>query len=369
MSQVVSISQDGKTRRWLGHIGHVSNLVYSFTCPGGPDQMTCTLNRTSRYRTDAFNEGRIIQVLRGGSVIWDGQLDEPDGTSGVFQISAHGAGTFGADFVSEWTGAWSGALDSAINRAITRGLRWVNPGVGSPTGIWLGQQVDSGMQFITDHLNLACSKGSLTWYVNCRPRGNVLSVFPLPLASTAVPGRLLVSTVPALRTLYGSVNRVWERYQTSADARTGPAVFALTSTDEPASIALHGPHEQPADLSSAGNLTAGQAQAVGRLVLNRYQRANFGSGFPVTWGSLLTMGGHPVDPGMNQAANVYRIVLTETGFGGELVPGPINVLGGEYVWDDHNQAGLMTPFQSNRHDFSTLLGLATPAARPSRVRS
>jgi hypothetical protein len=357
-TQVVTISQNGSSRRWLGQLGNVGDLWYSFTCPGGPAQMQCTLMRDSRFRTDALDPGRIVQLIRGGSVVWDGRLDEPDGSQGVWQISAHGAGTFGNDFVAYYTGAWTANPDSAVNNAITRGLRWVNPGIGFPTGIWLSQSVDPGMQSITDMMNLVTSKGGLTWYVSCRPRGNVLSVFPLP----TVASRLLMSTTPAVRTLYGDINAVYERYQVSADSDSSPAAFSTTSTIEQSSIDKYGRMEVPADLSSVGTISAATAQSVGRFMLDRYQRANFGSAFTVSQGQIMTMGGTPVDLGMEQAGGVYRVILTNTGFGGELSPVPINIMAGEYKWDDEAGIATVTPFQSFTHDFASLLSNATQFA-------
>ena len=78
----------------------------------------------------------------------------------------------------------------------------MNPGVGQPAGAWFGQGVDSGAQTITALLDLICTRGGLTWYVNSQPGGypgNDLSVFPLP----TVPNRLLVCTTPVARTLGG----------------------------------------------------------------------------------------------------------------------------------------------------------------------
>lgn len=350
-SQVVTISRDGSSRRWLGHLGNVSGLWYSFTCPGGPAQMQCTLMRDSRYRTDALDPGRLVQIIRGGSVVWDGTLDEPDGSQGTWQISAHGAGTFGNDFTAYYTGLWTANPDSAVNNAITRGLRWINPGIGFPTGIWLGQPVDPAMQSITDLMNLVTSKGSLTWYVSCRPRGNVLSVFPLP----TVASRLLISTTPAVRTLYGDVNAVYERYQVTADSDAAAATYSTTSTVEQTSIDKYGRMEVPADLSSAGIMSAGSAQTVGRHVLDMYERANFASAFTVSPGQITTMGGTPVDLGMEQAGGVYRVILTNTGFGGELSPVPVDILAGEYKWDDEARVAVVTPFQSFTTNVSSLL--------------
>lgn len=352
--QVVTLAPDGSSPQWLSTLGHVSAVAYSFTCPGGPDQMSCTLARSSRFRSDALNPGRIVQVCRGGAVVWDGKLDEPDGSSGIWSLTAHGAGTFGTDFMAEYGGQWgTGNIspDNIVNRAIARGLRWVNPGIGIPAGIWLAQPFDPASITITDYLNAACQKGGLTWYVSCRPRGNVITVFPLPTAVT----RVLAATSPAARTLGGDINRVWERYQVDTDKAGHAAAYDLTLSYDHDSVVRHGPMETYTDLSSAGPVLPAAAQAVGYLALQQYHRANWAGPFTVQPGGLLTTGGTPVDLAMEQAASVCKLVLTDAGYGGELTMAPIQFITGAYAWDDDAQTATITPYQSLRSDFGALL--------------
>src|SRR5258707_6178722 len=97
-SSVVPLRPDGTPPRRLGALGHVSALTYSWSNPGGPDQLSCTLQ--SRDRTDAMNPGRRCQVVRGARVIWDGKLMEAAETAGGWQITAdrggHARGQLGA---------------------------------------------------------------------------------------------------------------------------------------------------------------------------------------------------------------------------------------------------------------------------------
>ena len=81
--------------RWLGAIGHVANLQYSYTAPGGADQMSCTLQIPPSQRTDCMDPGRIVKIYRGGGCVWDGKLNEPVPAVDGWAISAHGSGTFG----------------------------------------------------------------------------------------------------------------------------------------------------------------------------------------------------------------------------------------------------------------------------------
>ena len=340
VSQVITWTPAMAQPRYLGMIGHLGQLTYSYALPGGCDQLTATLAIPADWRTDAMDPGRIVQVIRGGSVVWDGKMLEPIPTTGGWTITANGTGNAGANYCAYYTGFWNTNPDSSVNNAISRGLRWVNPGIGSPAGLWLGQSVDSASQFIDDLLNLCCSNGGYTWYVG---RGNVLTVFALP---TTV-NRLLVADSPVPRTLGGDYNTIYERYQVSGDAGSYPSVYATTSSVDQPSITRFGePMEDFIDLSSAGIMAAGAAQAVGAAILQRYQRASFGGPFTVRQGQLLTTAGAAVDLGQEQAGTVCRLILTDYAYGGEENPGPVEFLVGNYEYDEDAQTGTVTPFQS-----------------------
>jgi len=317
---------------------------------------------------DAIAPGRWVYIVRGASVIWTGKLDEPQPSAAGWNVVGHGSGTFGADFAAVYSGTWdatppSPTPDACVNGAIGRGLNWVNPGIGNPAGIWVAQATDSGAQQIDDMLNLLCTKGGLTWYVACRPGGNVLSVFPLPTTVT----NLLASNTPVSRTLGGDTNVVWLRYQLQADNTSQVAAYATTSATDAASVAAHGPMETFADLSSAPVLSANAAQAVGNLVLQRYQRASFAGPFTAGPGQLLTTGGAPVDlgAGMPYAPMVCRVMLTDYAYGGETSPAPVTFLVGGYSFDDDSQTATITPFQSLDTSFSGLLS-AIVGTEPAR---
>lgn len=368
MSQVVTYTPSMTRPRFLGQIGHVTGLKYSWKLPGGADQMSCNLMVEANYRTDATDPGRIVQLNRGGSVIWEGILNEPAQTSSGWNISAVGAGNYGTNYTAVFTDTWpTNEPDESVNNAISRGLRWTNPGIGTPSGIWLGQAPDSGAGTITDLLNLNCTFGGLTWQVATSAFGNVLTMFALP---TTV-NRLLLVRQPAPRTLGGDVNVIWLRYQSSADDPTGsgnPAVFSLTSVTSSGDITLHGRREAFLDLSNAGTMTAGAAQAVGNSVLQRYQRASFAGPFAAGPGDMMTTGGQAMDLGINHAGTVCQLVLVDYGYGGEVVLGPVTTLIGAYEYDDDTLTGTVTPFQYLDTSFSGLLqAAATALPQPAAV--
>lgn len=371
LTSIVTYRPDGSQPRFLSELAHVDPPVYSFTTPGGCQDLTTTVRRTARWRTDALDPGRIVNAYRGGLLAWSGILDEPVPSDTGWNITAHGTGVAGQDYRAVWTGTWgTGTPDQVVNNAITAGLPWKNPGIGSPAGMWVGQQVDSASQTVTDMLNLICDKGGLTWEVTTTSFGNFLSVFPLPTA----PNRLLVATGPVPRSVAAGATMVRIRYQTAKDNQAhAPATYALTSVTDSAREAQQGHTEDYMDLSSAGAQTAGQAQAVGSSVLQRFTRAAFTDPFQVTYGHLLSTGGTPVDPGCFYAdgigAMVCQLMLADLGYSGDIARGPMKFLVGEYQWDDSKCVATITPFESMRHNWSSLLSVAAQTAPHHRHRA
>ena len=352
VSQVITLRPDGTHPVYLGTLGHVSALVYSWANPGGADQLSCTLQCPTGLRTEALNPGRQCQVIRSARVIWDGKLVEPTPIAGGWQVTAVGLGHAGTDFAAVF-GTWTNQND-AINQAIGRGLRWSNPGV--PAGVWLGQVTDSGSMTVTDLLNLFCTLGGFTWYVSTLPRGGgSLSVYLFPAATLANANAVLVASSPPARTLGGDVNTIWVRYQSSADAAT-VATFGLTSVTTPGAAALHGVQESFVDLSSAGVMTAGQAQGFANGWLARYQRASYAAGFTVRYGELLTPGGAAADLGLDHCGAIVKVILAGGGYGGEVVPGPAVFMIGDYQWDQDAQTATVVPFQSLNQGITGLEG-------------
>lgn len=373
-SQVAVAAPGSGTWTYLGTIGVVTSLTYSFTCPGGCDSMTCTLMVPAAYRTTAFNPGWSVRITRGGHQVWDGRLDEPVPTAQGWNLTAVGTGNRGTDFLAIYSSTWPASQpDQSVNNAISRGLPWANPGVGTPAGAWYGQAVDSGAQTITALLNLICTRGGLTWYVNSQPGGipgDDLSVFPLP----TVVNRLLVCTQPVPRTLGGDINTIWIRYESAADGTDGsgnsiPAVYGVTSVQNAQSVAAHGVIETFVDLSDVGPQNAAAAAAVGSQILQIYQRASFAGPFTASYGQLLNAGGAPIDPGADQAGTVCRLILTDFGYGGEVTPAPVTFIVGNYSWDDTSQVATLTPYQSVDTSLTGLLSLTNTVLTPIAAAS
>lgn len=368
-SSQVAVAPPGSSNwQWIGTLGQVTALKYSYACPGGCDKMSLTLMVPAAYRNQMLWPGWQVKITRGGHDVWHGRLDEPVPSPSGWSLTAVGVGNRGQDFLAIYTSTWpSSQPDQSVNNAITRGLPWANPGVGTPSGAWYGQAVDSGGQTVTALLNLICTRGALTWYVNSQPGGlyggDDLSVFPLP----TTPNRLLIATTPVARTLGGDINTIFIRYQLTADNTSSgaSATYATTSVQNAQSVAAHGVIETFIDLSDVGVQTQAQAQAVGNKVLQIYQRASFAGPFTASYGQLLNAGGTPIDPGTDQAGTMVRLILTDYGYGGEVTPQfPVTFIVGAYEWDDFAQVATITPYQTVDQSLTGLLSMENTVLKP-----
>lgn len=362
-----------KNPRWLGALGHVSGLSYSFSCPGGPKDMSCLLQVPPNFRTDAMDPGRVVQIWRGASIVWEGKLNEPSPGPSGWTITAHGAGTYGTDFMATYL-TWN--ADEPVNRAIARGLRWANPGIGTPAGIYLSQQQDSGAESITGFLDLLCTGGGLLWQVLPPVASGVpagpwpLWVFPLPTDAngnvTGTPDLMLVASTPVARTVTADINTIVLRYQATADVPATstvaavPATYATTFIGNAPSTSKHGPMEYYVDVSSAGVMTATAAQAIGQNILTKFVRASFAGPFTAGPGQLLNTGGAPVDLGIGQAGNLVKVLVTDAPYGGEVAPAPLVFLVGEYDFDDDSDTATITPYQGVRTSVQGVIGALYP---------
>jgi hypothetical protein len=374
-SSQVAVAPPGSSNwQWVGTIGQVTALTYSYVCPGGCDKMSLTLMVPASYRNQMFSPGWQVKITRGGHQVWEGKLDEPQSSPSGWTLTAVGTGNRGADFTAFYSpgDTWpTGVPDDIINRAISRGLPWINPGLaGNPNAsqFWMGQQFDPGSQNVAAFLSLLCTRGGLTWYVNSQPGGypgSDLNIFPLP---TTV-NRLLVCTTPVSRTLGGDINYIVIKYQATADNTTASPPVAATYNYVAAlnqqSINTHQEMETYIDLSDVGVQTSTQAQAIGNYVLQIYQRASFAGPFHASYGQLLTTGGQPIDPGTDQAGTVVQLILTDFGYGGEVTPQfPISFIVGAYEWDDFAQVATVTPYQNVDQSLTGLLSLENTLLKP-----
>lgn len=399
--------------RYLGQIGHVSEINYTYTIPGGPNQLTCQLQVEPNYRTDALNPGRIVTAHRGGSCIWEGQLTEPVPAATGWTLTANGCGTYGANF-----GAWYSANlgptknsngwtpDAPVDLAIARGLRWNNRGIGNPSGIYTGPLQNPGSLTITDFMNLLSTGGSLLWeltqpagasswppapwevtfyqiptdqngdplvagpstqtQVNLLAGGKWKRVDLLTSSGRRPPDLMLINTSPVARTVVADYNTIILYYQTTPDktatstTTAAAATYATTFVDSPASVAAHGRMEYYLDISNAGAMSAAAAQAIGVNVLTKYIRANFAGSFAVVPGQLINPGGFPVDLGLNWNGAIVTVQGVNAAQGGEVGLSPLTFMIGQYQFDDDTQTATVTPYQNALSDMASVVAALYP---------
>ena len=369
MVQAVTFTPSLSNPRPLGMEGHISGLNYDFVMPGGCNSASLLLQLPPGYRSDALNPGRIIRMYKGTSVVWDGKLAEQVSTKDGWQVTAVGLGVLGTDFAAMWGGEGY-SLNSPIDNAVTRGLRWGNASPGITAG-WLSGGADrttwpdNASFTVTDHMTNITAKQGMTWYVS-RPQGNSLTgklnTFQLP----TYVNRLLVSSDPVPRSVFGELTTLWVSFMYSDD-NNGNQVTQLTrvsldgTVQEPVGvltindIAAHGPNELYIDITGAGVLPQAQAQQMALNLLAKYGRSAWGGPFSFHYGNWLTLGGSPIDIATDQAGSVARVLVSDAPFGGEVLFGALEFVVGKYSYDDDSQIATATPYQSYLTDLQTLL--------------
>jgi hypothetical protein len=355
--EVYTTRVDGSARYYLNGLGHVDSLNYGDTMAGGNDAATMNLEYDPTHRHEAFQVGRRICVQKGGSVQWEGTLAEPTPNVGSgWGLTAVGSGNWGTSYRAIYTLPWgAGTTTDIINQAIARGLRWVR---GTVSGGDMSQAQDSASQTVTDHLNQVTSVQSTTWRVHRVQAGLQVDLVPIPSAVT----RLLVTTVPAARTIAGYVNALYTRYTATVDASGTAATFGLASSVNTASVAAHDRLEEYWDLSSAGLLSSGAATADSANAIAKYQAASYTGAFTVAHGQYLTVGGAPVDLGTEHAGEVAQLLFADGSYGGQLTPGPVIFPVGQVQYDADSDQLAVTAFQTWNNSLSNLLTLLAPKA-------
>jgi len=355
LAQVRTSFPDGsQPAYWLGRLGHVSGLKYSRVLPGGAEALSCTLAKPPSFRHPAMDPGRIVEVCLGGSIVWRGKAQEPQSSAAGWTISAVGDGVIGADYRAYYT-AWN--QNNPVDQAISRGLRWNKPSFGS-SGLWLSSVPDPASITITDFLNLITSSGGSVWYVD---RYNTLQIVTFPLVTSA-PTRLLVATEAVSRTVAADVNWLYERYQATSDnVNTGAtASYSTTSSSVPGAN-RHQQQEDYLDLSGAGVMSGATAQAAGNAILAKYQRANWGQPFTVPFGRYLNAGGVAVHTAAEREGEICKLLVTDAGYGGEVVPVPIVFIVGRVEVDMDARVLTVEPYQAVTTSLSGMMQAVTNA--------
>lgn len=350
--QVISTRIDGSGLFYLGSLGHVDALTYADAMPGGPDSASFVLQYPPSQRHEAFNLGRRLHVIKGGGIQWSGSLVEPTPGDAGWTITADGAGNWGTRFDAIYS---SYTADDVITQAIARGLPWIKGSVG---GGYYGTVVDSGSQTVTEFLNATTRPQSQTWRVRRVSAGLQVDVIPIPTGVT----RLLVCTNPVARTVAGYYNRLYARYEATADSSGTAATYATRSASNAASISLHDVLEAYWDLSGSGVLSASAVDGLLASALAQYTAASFAGPYTVQHGQYLTVGGVPVDLGCEKAGEVAQLIMMDGPQGAQLTPGPVTFPVGKVEYTASSDSLAVSPFQLWTGSFSDMLNTLTPVA-------
>ncbi len=348
-SQVFTFNQNLTHPLSLGQAGIVSALKYSYKCPGGPDQMSCTLttqDMSARNYSRTVRPGRIVQIMRGACSVWEGIMDEPVPGQNGWDLTAHGSGTYGDNYQAD-TSTWDN--NAPVNAAIARGLRWRNPGI---SGGWVPvSKVDNFSEDITTWLDNLVTQAGMLWYVD---RFNILKVFNAPINRN--PTRCIININPPMRNVNGVINHLYYRYVNSTNNR-GKTTYATDNVANSVHSGKFGPMEGYLDMSQGGLMTATQAKNNATYVMNQYQSVSYSGPITVSPGMYTTIGGQPVDLGCERAGIVAKFLIGDTGFGGDLMPQPVTFIVGGVDYDDEAGTADITPLPTYRTDLGTLLAI------------
>lgn len=109
---------------WLGNLGQVDGIRYTWTYPGGSAAFNASLAVPPTFRHRGLTVGRLLRVWCGGVCVWKGTLDRPTPGGNALALSGSGNASAGEDF-SAWFTANSFYCQQEVENAISRGLPWI----------------------------------------------------------------------------------------------------------------------------------------------------------------------------------------------------------------------------------------------------
>lgn len=348
MTAVFTETPSGTDRIYLDELGPISGLVYSHSCPGGAKAASFNLNVPPETRHRALTTGRRLCVVRGGRVVWRGRLDTAIPGS-PWAVTALGIGTFGNDFraVPNNDSIADGNaynLAEVIDAAIERGLRWTRA-TTSPTA-WTGAAADSAAKTISEACTEVAEAVGQVWQVDVDGR------WTMAAAPTTVTRLLTAIDTPGGSTLDGFYSAVFLAYTDSGAGARGVryAIDTLAEAD-------HDHIEGFADLTADGSFTAVEAQAaVEAYVARSGYRTQFSGDLVAPAGTLLNVGGQPVDLGCETAGVRLRVLLVQPDRFGEQQPGrTVETLVAETRYDVDADVLTLTPLETTRQGLSAVL--------------
>lgn len=108
---------------WLGNLGQLDSIKYTWTYPGGSAAFNANLTVDPNFRHRALTPGRLLRVWCGGVCVWKGTLDLPKLAGSTVALSGTGNSSAGEDFVAYATDN-SLKAEEEVFFALFRGLPW-----------------------------------------------------------------------------------------------------------------------------------------------------------------------------------------------------------------------------------------------------
>lgn len=314
---VVTSWVNGTGRQVLDLLGPVSGLQFTSAFPGGDTACQSNLGIPADANPPALSmqsvDGtpRIITVYDGLLPVWTGVLaDAQRGTP--WQIAGQGLSSLADRYVAlDSSGAMSTDPTTAVNAAIGRGLPWTNlltlP--AAPSGLTISA-ADVGSL-----LDATSTAEAQYWGVD--QRGQLFQQ-----AAPTSPVLLMVTSASlGDRTVDQFASDEYVRYTTTVQAAAPSNPYSSVTTSGPPAVVAapnnpaasaprpFGRWERLDDITSAGPLTQGAAQAYGNGQLALQQpRATFSGTLTVRPGDLRTLGGQPVRLSTVRAGQMIRIL-------------------------------------------------------------
>lgn len=349
MTATFTEAADGTDRVYLDELGTISGQWWSHAYPGGCKAAEMRLSVGPDFRHRALTSRRLLTITRGGAPVWTGRLDSAL-PGDPWQLKATGNGAFGNDFRAlinnNQADVASGNIydiNTSLDRAISRGLPWRRAQTFST---WTGANKPPAALNMSEVLTETADALGLFWQVA------VDGAVTMAAAPTAVTRLLTAVEVPAGDTLDEFFDAVYLAYTDSAAELRGVRI-----KESQPGVARADRIEGFADITGDGTFTAPAAQNAANLYYARSgYRTNFAGDLIAPHGTLLNVGGQPVDGACERAGFLLRVLLVEPDRYGQAAPGEaVETVIAETRYDVDTGVLRLTPQETVRQGLSDLL--------------
>lgn len=347
--QVFSDSPAGGDRVWLGTIGQITGLQWSWSWPGGPEKASFKFWRDARYNHRALTQGRTIGICVGAGKHVTGILSRP-GRGNPWEIEVDGMGVVGNNYIAEAFDPFD--LDAVVDAAITRGLPWTRI-TNMPTGI--GDRSSGGGDAqrlsVAGALSKVLPETGQSWHIN--PDGGAIVLDTLP----TTPTHLLLTADPARgRTVADYVSAYLVVYNDSASGKVQTTWVRSTPAEN-----VRPPVEEILDLTGRGQMTGTQARVIaGARLTIKGQRAPFADSFTFAHGMVRNLYGTPVDLASLKLPMLARLMLTDPDHPAETsYAAATDLLIRRITYFDDTDTVELEPLDLTSSDLKSLLGSAS----------